>query len=495
MIGAILRLSYLGKQSFWLDEAREYFRANKSVHELWQGQINESNPPLYDIFLHFYLKFSRAQDEAAIRLFPAILGIALIPLAYFTAKFIFNRKSGLYFALLIAISPFHIYYSQDAKMYSLVSLFSLASFFAYYLCFSQDKSIYWFFYIIATTLLIYTHNYGVLFYLTQIIIVMLFFKHFRNKARNLLLSNLIILFFVIPRILCLPKQFLLDYNPWIKSARTWDILKMLANFTLLAPDMRCDVPLMLALLFIALIFAAAMLAAFISPKKDSNDLGVGEVALADKIKFTGYHFFIPLAIALLISIKKPVYVSGRYDMVIFPLFCLLVAYGLTCIKKDILQRFFVKSLIVLTAVSLYNYYFVFYKSNDRKVSKFIMSKATQNDILIFTDLSDSAYNFYSKSNYQPRLIKFPESILGWLPRAAFKDRPAYIINELQRLNKHIEPLLKKDSKIWLMCTNLNLNNFLIFFLKKSYPILEKVDFPTGSNRNQIMSVYIFNAAQ
>jgi 4-amino-4-deoxy-L-arabinose transferase-like glycosyltransferase len=495
IIGTLLRLYDLGKQSFWLDEARGFFRANKSVSELWRGQINESNPPLYDIILHFYLKFSHAKDEGSIRMLSVIFGIALIPFSYFIGRYIFSGKGGLYFALLIAISPFHIYYSQDAKMYSLLALLSLGSFFTYYLCFCKTNLAYWFLYASATILLIYTHNYGAFFYFSQIIIFILLFKKFRAKTRNFLLSNLLILFFIIPRIIYLPRQFFLDYNPWIKHPQISDIFKMLANFILLVPGMQFDVPLSLALLFIAMIFSAALISAFVSAKNKTNGLDAAQFTLPDKIKFIGCHFFIPLAIALLLSIKKPVYVSGRYDMLVFPLFCLLIAYGFSSIKKNLLQGFFIKSIVVLTAVSLYNYYFVFYKSNDRKVSSFIMSKATKSDILIFTDLSESAYNFYSKPDYHPALIKFPESNLGWLPRAAFKDQPAYIINELQQLNKKIKPLLKKDSKIWLMCTNLNLNNFLILVLKKNYPLLEKVDFPTGSNSNQIISAYIFNAAE
>ena len=67
------------------------------------------------------------QSEFSIR-FPALIfGVLSIFMIYKLGKVLFNLEIGLLSALILAISPFHIHYSQEARPYSLLMVLSLIS--------------------------------------------------------------------------------------------------------------------------------------------------------------------------------------------------------------------------------------------------------------------------------------------------------------------------------------------------------------------------------
>lgn len=58
------------------------------------------------------------EGEAVLRLVPAILGILTIPAFYLIGTGILDRNTGILSAALLAFSPFHIIYSQEARAYA-----------------------------------------------------------------------------------------------------------------------------------------------------------------------------------------------------------------------------------------------------------------------------------------------------------------------------------------------------------------------------------------
>ena len=68
-------------------------------------------------------------------------GVATVVVIFFLAREITNEKVGLISAILLAVSPFDIYYSQEARMYAFAVLFVAL---AYYAFFKACKSRQWF---------------------------------------------------------------------------------------------------------------------------------------------------------------------------------------------------------------------------------------------------------------------------------------------------------------------------------------------------------------
>ncbi|HOI14000.1 MAG TPA: glycosyltransferase family 39 protein [Methanoculleus sp.] len=124
--GALLRLSNLGGNSLWLDEAMTLAFSRQSLAGIWETTAaGEFNPPLFYWLEHGMLLFG--ESEFVLRLLPALFGILTIPVVYLIGAEFRDQNVGLIAAALLAFSPFHIFYSQEARAYApMLFFFSLA---------------------------------------------------------------------------------------------------------------------------------------------------------------------------------------------------------------------------------------------------------------------------------------------------------------------------------------------------------------------------------
>jgi uncharacterized membrane protein len=201
-LGFILRLINLN-QSFWLDEATQGQLSSLTVSQIWFGRSGDFHPPLYYLFTHFWLQFSRS--EIWLRLPSVIFGLLTVWLVYLFAKRLFPKHSFAPFisAFLLAIAPFHIYYSQEFRSYSLLCFLATLSMFLFY----QKK---YFSLGLVNALLLYTHYAGSFLILTQIII---WTVYDRKAWKSFLLSQIILFTLFLP---WLP-QFVKQLNSGIKA--------------------------------------------------------------------------------------------------------------------------------------------------------------------------------------------------------------------------------------------------------------------------------------
>lgn len=126
LAGFLLRFLNLGTNSLWLDEASTLGFARKGLVEIW-GTLaaGEFNPPLFYWMEHLMLAFG--ESEAVLRFLPALLGSLTVVVMYLTAREVLDRPSALIAAALLAFSPFHVYFSQEARAYApMLFFFSFA---------------------------------------------------------------------------------------------------------------------------------------------------------------------------------------------------------------------------------------------------------------------------------------------------------------------------------------------------------------------------------
>ena len=62
-------------------------------------------------------------SEVVLRFIPALLGVLTIPLIYLVGKEFMDRNIGIIAAAAFAFSPFLIFYSQEARAYSMMLFF------------------------------------------------------------------------------------------------------------------------------------------------------------------------------------------------------------------------------------------------------------------------------------------------------------------------------------------------------------------------------------
>jgi mannosyltransferase len=123
VLGAVLRFATLGVQSIWLDESATIIL----VHRGFSGMLShlsssESTPPLYYVLVWAWTKVFGA-GPIGFRSFSALAGTLTIPVLYAAGRELSTRV-GLWAAALATVNPAMFYYSQEARAYALVILFS-----------------------------------------------------------------------------------------------------------------------------------------------------------------------------------------------------------------------------------------------------------------------------------------------------------------------------------------------------------------------------------
>lgn len=127
VIGFALRLFRLDFQPLWWDEGYSVFFATRDFGTMIERTAIDIHPPLYYALMQGWIAFA-GKSDTALRLLSVIIGTATIPLLYALARQLFtDARIAIVAAFLLTLSPFHIYYSQEIRMYGLVTLLGLAS--------------------------------------------------------------------------------------------------------------------------------------------------------------------------------------------------------------------------------------------------------------------------------------------------------------------------------------------------------------------------------
>jgi mannosyltransferase len=129
-VGLILRLISLN-QSLWLDEATTALVAKMSLNDIFIKFLpGDFHPPLFYL-IEKYWTATFGYSEIALRTPSILFGLGTIFIVYLIAKNIFNKRVALLSATLISTSGLSIYYSQEARMYSLAALLVSALFYLF----------------------------------------------------------------------------------------------------------------------------------------------------------------------------------------------------------------------------------------------------------------------------------------------------------------------------------------------------------------------------
>lgn len=131
VLAAVIRVVVLNNQSLWADEALTAYETRLSFSAMLHVvRTVEVTPPLYSVLVWGWAKALGTGPET-LRALSAIAGIALVPIAYAATRELVSRRAGLVAAALIAVNPFAIWYSQEARAYMLLALLTGAAFLAF----------------------------------------------------------------------------------------------------------------------------------------------------------------------------------------------------------------------------------------------------------------------------------------------------------------------------------------------------------------------------
>lgn len=137
-----LRLYKLGEWSFWIDEIYTMNRAQAHYSSLADALSNlppHTNWVPVSLLLISGALNTLGVNEWSARIVPALIGVLTIPILYLPVRSIFGSSVALVSAFLLAITPWHVSWSQNARFYSALLLFYTLAMLMIYLGLERNR--------------------------------------------------------------------------------------------------------------------------------------------------------------------------------------------------------------------------------------------------------------------------------------------------------------------------------------------------------------------
>lgn len=445
--GCISRFYRLGHDQFWMDEAYSALVSALPLQSLLAETPGLGSPPLYNLFLHFWIKIF-GNGEWALRFPSALIGALFVPLVYAVGRRWFNEKAGILAAVVALVSGVHLFYSQQARLYSFWIFLSLLS--AHWLLrfFVENRSRFWWGYTVTLILLLYLHNWS-LFLIPLPYIYALLEKKGRTFIRKIIFSHVLVFLCYLPFLPLLLAQASSGSSSWIayfvgKNERLWAFFKTFEIF--FAGGDYLALKHIPSLRFVAIALLCFLLIVILKEVKP---------------RFAARKFFLiylitPILILYLLSFYHPLYVAGRYDMIVFPAFCILIGTAFSKLRRAI----FIPTIglfLILSSINLAAFYWWHPpRQENRQMATLLKEKGQPGDVLLFTGFSRAPVQYYLGPAFSSfRLQTFPsdaEKNLGYF------DYPRYLAGnenlpaEAMHLAAGMKQVHPPPRRIWVVYT-------------------------------------------
>lgn len=439
LIGLFLRVYDLANESIWLDEAASISFANLNLSQIFF--CPENNPPLYYIILHWWINLC-GDSEFSVRFPSVIFGFLSIFMIYKVGNQIFDKDVGILSSLLLGLSVFHIHYSQEARTYSLSALLTLLSIYFFIKLLRKKSYTVFFGYILSSTLLIYSHIYGLFIIISQnIYIVALFLlskETYKLNLKRWILIQIILIILFIPWVNIFITQTLgvVQSGFWIPMPSLSSIKK---SFFIYSGSK------LLFLLFMILSLFSIMMYEKISGNISWKNILQSiesyrwkiRLLNTDKIFLLLVWLLTPIILPFIISrFSTPIYLT-KYTIVASLAFYLLVAKGINNISQKHLKLIIISAIIAFSLVYIRGYYAKINKEQWRDVANYIDTDAKNGDLLLFNaTYCQKPFNYYSK---RTDLIKKP-----------FPEKGKQVDEENI---KELEPTVEGYRRVWVILSH------------------------------------------
>jgi len=123
-ISIFTRFFLLQNQSLWFDEGwslalSDATSLQENFYKIVNREAGDKYQALYYLLLFYWRSFF-GDSEFAIRSLSALFGVGSVIIMYFTCLSIYGKKHAFWSSLILAVSSFSVFYSQDARPYSLL---------------------------------------------------------------------------------------------------------------------------------------------------------------------------------------------------------------------------------------------------------------------------------------------------------------------------------------------------------------------------------------
>lgn len=363
LLGLGLRLYGLDTQSLWYDEGFSVYLASMDLGEITVRTAADIQPPLYYYLLHGWITLF-GDSEQALRGLSVLFGVFTIPLMYAVAWRLFrSRLAGLLAALLVAVSPLHVWYGQEARMYTLLTFLCLLS--SYFLLLVVDAkkkwqiALMWAAYTLVNIAALYTHYFAFIVLACQVVYVFLVWVTKEEHPLHLLLggglSGIITVLTFSPWLPHLLTRYEVDASYWPGKLQIDEVLVDIGLSFVGGESVSEWIGVWLAAgysLIFVLCVVALLAAAASATRRAAADMSSASPSAFYPLLFLFLYLFLPPILILVLSYNSPKF-NARYVMVSHPAFLLILSGGLAALwrrRDGILGNVFRGTLAALALI-------------------------------------------------------------------------------------------------------------------------------------------------
>ncbi|MCD6290260.1 MAG: glycosyltransferase family 39 protein [Anaerolineae bacterium] len=386
LAGLGLRIYHASSQSVWLDEAFSIWIARHDVHDLlsWVVKIDQ-HPPLYYLLLAGWIRLL-GWYEAQARLFSAIWGVLTIPVMYSIGRRLGGLRLGLIAALLLTISPFHVQFAQEMRMYTMLTFWASLTLWGLVAVLTAPRAKHlqhpqgqrftaaWLALACGSAAAVLTHNTAV--FLPLAVGLYLLGWMYRNPpARGRLAHNAILA----------GGLFILLWSLWLPAA-VHQTIGVIRRFWIPPPTLQSILGMLHA-------FDCALAPKGI-PWQGLGDVLYPPLALLGfvswwraprdrwKALLLATLFVVPIAGELIFSLWRPIFYTRTLIWITLPYY-LFVAQGLLSLRTAPYRAITLALLVAVSALSLHNLYTNYQKEGWRQAAAYVAERAQPGDMILF----------------------------------------------------------------------------------------------------------------
>jgi len=319
LVAFMLRAWHLDTQSLWRDEVDVARFAGWPLSQLVRSlTVARHNGPLYYGLMRGWLTLA-GHSEFALR-FPSLgFSVVVVPLTWQVGAQLVGRRAALLAALLVAISPYLVWYGQDAKMYALVSALTLLAITCLWKALATGRWQWWAGFVAAASLSLYVHMLAALLIPVYAVALPLAYPRFRSRWRGWLISLSLLIVPYVPMAAWQLPLVLRAHDTGHPSYPLKQIVSLLFNLYARGVAMVDGWVALAAFMF-------AILAGVVVTSVRTNGRPV-------RVKgFLVLWLFLPVGLVYLISLRAPVF-EPRYLIYVAPAFYLLAALGIVGLAR------------------------------------------------------------------------------------------------------------------------------------------------------------------
>ncbi|MBI4049667.1 MAG: glycosyltransferase family 39 protein [Candidatus Doudnabacteria bacterium] len=440
ILGALLRLYHNTAVALWHDEAfSALYTRDYGWGEMMYRIGLDVHPPLYYILLKFWTLIF-GHSLISLRGLSILLGVLTIWIGYVLVKKISgSEKFALYAGLLLALNPFQIQYSLEARMYTLGTFLVLASSYLLLKALETNQRKYWIWYAVAAAASLYTHYFLFFSVAAQILYLIYVLAKSEKFSLSLIKSQKFINAAIAGAVM------LILYLPWIPTFIVQN--QRVAASYWIPPMDRWSIPSTIWKMAVGgqgtnrfMLSVATLIAAYLiyyyfkKTKEDSRVL----VLLSLLVPFIG---------SILISLKTAIFLE-RYFVFAALFLIIILAVLIMQIQTYVVRRTLAALLVVFSLVAFFKNWQdldVAKKPGMTKAAELVNEQSTKSDqIYVGSSFVYFTFKYYNQTGIAPKLYS-----AGSLETIPHFSGTALLTNDDLILDFN---QAKKNQTIWLVWT-------------------------------------------